>query len=294
MSYALKAATSRAALKEAVVYLKSLSLETPVLDARLIVQHALGTGWEGLFLGPDRVLNEEERAQLAASLARRASREPVARIVGRRHFWTLDLNVSPSTLDPRADTESLIEAVVAAIPDRTAPVRILDLGTGTGALLLALLSEYGNARGIGVDSSAGAVLTAQMNAEAHGLSGRATIRQGDWAEGLTGPFDVIISNPPYIPSGEIAHLSPEVRGYDPPEALDGGPDGLDAYRRILPAVSALLAPAGLAVLEVGAGQMDDVSALAAENGLAERARRRDLAGIERALVLEPSGADKID
>jgi release factor glutamine methyltransferase len=292
VSYTLKADTRRAALKEAVAYLKSLRLETPVLDARLIVQHALRTDWEGLFLGPDRALDDEERARVAASLTRRAAREPVARIVGRRHFWTLDLNVSSSTLDPRADTESIVEAVVAAIPDRTVPLRILDLGTGTGALLLALLSEYGAAQGIGVDSSAGAVSTARMNAEAHGLSGRATIRQGDWTEDLRGPFDVIVSNPPYIPSGAIAQLPPEVKGFDPPEALDGGPDGLDAYRRILPAISAILAPAGLAVLEVGAGQMDDVSALAADNGLAELGRRRDLAGIERALMLGPSGLTK--
>ena len=285
MSYALKAETRRAALKEAVAYLRSLRLETPVLDARLIVQHALGTDWEALFLGPDHALNDDDRARVSTGLARRAAREPVARIIGRRHFWTLDLHVSPATLDPRPDTESLIEAVVAELPDRTLPLRILDLGTGTGALLLALLSEYKNARGIGVDSSPGATLVANLNAETHRLNDRATIREGNWTEGLDGPFDLIVSNPPYIPSGEIARLPAEVRDYDPPGALDGGPDGLDAYRRILMAVSAVLAPTGLVVLEVGAGQMAAVSALAGENGLAERARRLDLAGIERALVL---------
>jgi release factor glutamine methyltransferase len=286
--FALSARTSRAALKEAVAYLKTKDLDTPVLDARLIVQHALGADWEALFIGADRPLGEAERAALVRGIARRAAHEPVSRIVGRRHFWTLDLAVSPATLDPRADTESLVEAVVAAIPDRARPLRILDLGTGTGALLLALLSEYKNATGIGVDISPEAAETAQANALSHGLGERALIRVGDWTAGLTGPFDVVVSNPPYIPAADIAALPLEVREHDPRSALDGGPDGLDAYRRILPAIPPILAPDGLVVLEIGAGQGDLVAALGAANGLFERGRRRDLAGIERALVLRPA------
>jgi release factor glutamine methyltransferase len=192
----LVAATRRGALKEAVLLMKAAGLDTPVLDARLIVQHALGIGWDTLYLKEDQPLTEDERARLESELARRVAHEPVSRIVGRRHFWTLDLAVSPDTLDPRADTESLIETVVAAVPERGQPLRLLDLGTGTGAILLALLAEYPNATGLGVDLSEGALAVARINAESHGLGERASFAQGRWADGLAGPFDVIVSNPP--------------------------------------------------------------------------------------------------
>lgn len=281
----LKAATRRAALKEAVAYLKSLSLDTPVLDARLIVQHALRIDWNALFLAPDQPLSDAERSAIAGGLVRRAAREPVARIVGRRHFWTLDLAVSPATLDPRADTESLVEAAVAALPERSLPLRILDLGTGTGALLLALIAEFPNAWGVGVDRSAAAIEVARGNAVSHGFGDRAAFLVGDWADALAARFDLILSNPPYIRRPDLAGLPPEVRDYDPAGALDGGDDGLDAYRRILPQLAPLLAPDGLAILEIGAGQGDPVAALADASGLSQVDRRADLAGIERALVL---------
>lgn len=280
---ALAAGTRRAALKEAVLLMKAAGLDTPVLDARLIVQHALGISWDTLYLKEDQPLTEAERVRLAAELSRRAAHEPVSRIVGRRHFWTLDLAVSPDTLDPRADTESLIETVVAALPDRSPPLKILDLGTGTGAILLALLAEYPNATGLGVDLSEGALATARLNAESHRLDGRAAFAVGCWTDGLAGPFDVIVSNPPYIDSGDLPGLPPEVREHDPMLALDGGADGLDAYRAILPTIPALLAPEGLAVLEIGAGQADSVTAIAREHGLTPLGRRTDLGGIERAL-----------
>jgi release factor glutamine methyltransferase len=280
----ITAVTRRGALKEAVALMKAAGLDTPVLDARLIVQHALGVGWDTLFLKEDQPLADAERARLESQLGRRAAHEPVSRIVGRRHFWTLDLAVSPDTLDPRADTETLIEAVVAAIPDRTRHLRMLDLGTGTGALLLALLGEYKQATGIGVDLSAGAVAIAQANAVSHGLGDRASFQIGHWCEGLDGPFDLIVSNPPYIPRGDLAHLPPDVRDYDPPAALDGGPDGLDAYRAILPETARLLGSHGLAVVEIGAGQGDAVVALGLAAGLDLRARRADLGGVERALT----------
>ena len=283
MTVTLAAATRRAALKEAVLLMKAAGLDTPVLDARLIVQHALGISWDTLYLKDDQPLSADEKAQLESELARRAAHEPVSRIVGRRHFWTLDLAVSPDTLDPRPDTESLIETVVQAIPERGQALRILDLGTGTGAILLALLAEYPNATGVGVDRSEGALNVARANAENHGLSPRVAFAAGDWSEGIEGPFDVIVSNPPYIESGHLSGLPPEVRDHDPALALDGGVDGLDAYRAIIPAIPALLGPGGFAVFEIGAGQGDAVTRLAREHGLAPVGSRRDLGGIERAL-----------
>jgi release factor glutamine methyltransferase len=279
----LKANTRRAALKEAVALMKAAGLDTPVLDARLIVQHALGVGWESLFLHEDRPLLDEERVRLEEQLGRRAGHEPVSRIVGRRHFWTLELAVSPDTLDPRADTETLIEAAVAIFPDRGRALRVLDLGAGTGALLLALLTEYPSASGLGVDRSPGAVTVAQANARNHGLEERAVFRLGDWGAGVEGSFDLIVSNPPYIRRGDLDRLPPDVRDYDPVLALDGGADGLDAYRALCPAIAALLAPEGRAILEIGAGQASSVGAIAAENGLTLTARRSDLGGVERAL-----------
>jgi release factor glutamine methyltransferase len=279
----LTAATRRAALKEAVLLMKAAGLDTPVLDARLIVQHALRISWDTLYLKDDQPLEPQEKARLESGLARRAAHEPVSRIVGRRHFWTLDLAVSPDTLDPRADTESLIETVVQAIPDRTQPLRVLDLGTGTGAILLALLAEYPNATGLGIDRSEAALAVARANADSHGLSPRVTFSSGNWTDGVEGPFDIIVSNPPYIESGHLPGLPPEVREHDPVLALDGGTDGLDAYRAIIPAIPALLGPGGLAVFEIGEGQGDAVTRIARENGLAPAGSRKDLGGIARAL-----------
>jgi release factor glutamine methyltransferase len=283
----LAATSRRAALKEAVVLMRAAGLDTPVLDARLIVQHALGISWDTLYLKDDQPLGSEEKARLESQLSRRAAHEPVSRIVGRRHFWTLDLAVSSETLDPRPDTESLIETVIQAIPDRTRPLRILDLGTGSGAILLALLAEYPNATGLGIDKSEGALEMARLNAEGHGLSSRVAFSGGDWAEGVEGPFDIVVSNPPYIESGHLPGLPPEVREHDPILALDGGTDGLDAYRAIIPAVPALLGPQGLAVFEIGEGQADAVTRIARESGLAAAGSRKDLGGIERALSFKP-------
>jgi release factor glutamine methyltransferase len=282
------AATRRGALKEAVALMKSAGLDTPVLDARLIVQHALGIDWNTLFMAADQPLAESERTALESQLARRTAHEPVSRIVGHRHFWTLNLAVTPDTLDPRPDTETLIEAAVAAMPDRKTPLTILDLGTGTGALLLALLSEYPEATGAGVDLSPGALAVAKSNAESHGLGNRAAFRQGSWADGIKGPFDLIVSNPPYIEQNDLAGLPPEVREHDPMMALDGGTDGLDAYRAIIPALSDLMSASSLAILEIGAGQGDAVVAIARDHGLKSTERRHDLGGIERALSFRRS------
>jgi release factor glutamine methyltransferase len=280
----LKATTRRAALKEAVALMKARVADTPVLDARLIVQHALEIDWSELYLGADQPLSEPQRVRLAAALARRLAREPVSRIVGRRHFWTLDLAVTPHTLDPRADSETVVEAALAAIPDRGAALRVLDLGAGTGALLLALLAELRNAAGLGIDVSFEAARVARANAESHGLGERAAFFVGHWADALSGAFDLIVSNPPYIAVADLAGLPEEVRNFDPALALDGGEDGLAAYRHIMPALSERLAPNGVAVVEIGAGQGDAVTALAAEAGLGLKGRRNDLGRIERALT----------
>ena len=292
MSSAVKivSQTRRAALKEAVLSMKAAGVDMPVLDARLIVQHALGIDWNVLFLQPDQALTDDERARLEAALSRRAAFEPVSRIVGRRHFWTLDLAVSPATLDPRADTETVIEAIVTAIPDRATALRVLDFGTGTGALLLALLAEYPNATGVGVDLSAEAAEVARANAASHDLGARAIFVVCHWAAGVTGQYDLIVSNPPYIPHGDLAALPADVREYDPHLALNGGADGLDAYREIFAAIPGLLTTEGLVAVEIGAGQSDAVIDIARQAGLVFSARRADLGGIERALLFKRAGA----
>jgi release factor glutamine methyltransferase len=214
--------------------------------------------------------------------ARRAAGEPLSRILGRREFWGLEFALSPETLDPRPDTETIVEAALAAFAGRRGEaLRIVDFGVGSGALLAALLSELPAARGVGVDLSPGAAAQARANLESLGLEARAEIRVGDWAEGLDGPFDLIVANPPYIRSGDIAGLAREVRDHDPRLALDGGADGLDAYRALTPQIARLLAPAGRFLVEVGAGQADAVKALATAAGLADLATHRDLAGVER-------------
>lgn len=227
--------------------------------------------------------------RLNAAIARRLSGEPLDRILGTRAFWTLELALSPATLSPRPDTETLVNAGLDLLRARAPslpPPRLLDLGTGTGAILLALLSELPEASGIGIDLSAEAVATATANAARAGLAGRAAFRIGDWFAGLAERFDLIVSNPPYIPTGDLAGLSPEVRDHDPVLALDGGADGLDAYRRIAAGLPHHLAPGGHAVIEAGAGQANDIAAIFAQAGYLCLARRRDLGGHERALVFK--------
>jgi release factor glutamine methyltransferase len=225
-----------------------------------------------------------DETRLADYVRRRIAHEPYSRIRGAREFWSLDFALSPDTLDPRPDSETLIEAALAALPDRLASLRILDLGTGTGALLLALLSECPNATGIGLDILPGAVATAARNAAALGLANRARFVTGNWSAIDLTAADVILANPPYIPSGEIAALPPEVVGFDPWRALDGGNDGLAAYRSLAPFVRKTLQRDGWAFFELGAGQVDTVAAIVTASGLHVIGARRDLAGYERCLV----------
>lgn len=211
--------------------------------------------------------------------------EPVWRILGEREFWGLPFRLSPATLEPRPDSETLIEAALEVLAGRRQDeMTFLDLGTGTGCLLIAALSEFPRARGVGIDLSQEACDTARENAGINKVAGRARFAQGDWTTGLTGSFDLILSNPPYIPTGEIAGLSPGVRDHDPRRALDGGDDGLDPYRRFAQALPPLLAPGGKAVIEIGAGQEADVVLLMQAGGLAFEGSRRDLGGHPRALI----------
>lgn len=218
-------------------------------------------------------------------MTRRLKREPVFRIIGRRQFWGLDLQVTPAVLDPRADTETVVSAALAAMRDRMGePLRVLDLGTGSGAILCAMLHEWRNATGVGVDRSPAACGVASANVAALGLSRRATIVDGDWAASLAGPFDLVVSNPPYIETAALAGLDPEVRDHDPVLALDGGADGLDAYRAIAASLPRLLAPGGCVVLEIGSTQAQAVAAVLNDYGLAVSGIVRDLGGHQRAIV----------
>jgi len=273
--------TAGAALARATVRLREAGIDNPRLEARLLLAHALGLSQEALLAAPEAAVPEK----FDTVLARRAAREPLAFILGRQEFWSLSFAVSPATLIPRADSETLIEAVLAAFPNHARPSRILDLGTGTGCLLLAALSEFPAAFGVGIDVSSAAAALAAANAAALGLSGRAAFLAGDWAAAIgVQKFDLILSNPPYIPSGDIQGLMTEVVGHEPARALDGGADGLAAYRAILAALPRLLAPAGVAVLELGIGQRARVAVLAEAAGFSASARA-DLGGIARALVL---------
>jgi release factor glutamine methyltransferase len=256
---------------------------TPELDARLLLGHVLGLDATAIVLAADRPVDEADVAHAMALAERRIAGEPVARIVGEKEFWSLPLRLSPATLVPRPDTEVLVAAALAAIDRegrRDESLSLLDLGTGTGAILLALLSELPAAFGVGVDIAEGAATMARRNAAALGLGGRAALVVSDWTEAIGGRFDLIVSNPPYIPTEEISGLAVEVSRHDPDIALDGGSNGLAAHRAVLDAIEGTLADRGLAFIEVGAGQSDAVAGLAESRGF-DTGRHIDLAGIER-------------
>jgi release factor glutamine methyltransferase len=265
--------------------LRGAAIEAPRLEARRLLAHVLGTTEEALLRDPRAPVPADKAAQFAGLLARRVAHEPFAYLIGHVGFWTLELEVSPATLIPRADSESLIEAALEACPDKGAALNVIDLGTGTGALLLALLSELPAASGVGVDLKPEAVALAARNAARLGLGDRACFLAGDWAAALAGRFDLLLCNPPYIESAAIPALMPEVARHEPTLALDGGADGLSAYRHIIADLPWLLAPRGVAVLELGQGQQAAVEVLARAAGLMPEACRADLGGLPRALVL---------
>lgn len=263
--------------------LADAGLDQPRLEARALAGGVLDLSRESMLADPAQAVEPAARSRFEAAIARRAAREPMARIIGIREFWSLEFALSPETLIPRPETETVVEAVLERAPRETR-LTILDLGTGSGCLLLALLSELPLATGLGVDISAGALATVRQNARRLGLAGRARFAAADWGRGLKGPFDVIVANPPYVAEDARGELAPEVRDHEPARALFAGADGLAAYRELAPDIARLLAPDGLAVVEIGAGQGHAVAAVFADAGLAPRGSRDDLAGHRRALV----------
>ncbi|GJD47666.1 Release factor glutamine methyltransferase [Methylobacterium crusticola] len=284
-------ATTRAeARARAAAILARHGIGTAALDARLLLEECLGLRPTDLVLGAERPIGAEGARRLAQGLARRCAGEPVARIAGAWEFWGLPFRLCPATLVPRPDTETLVEAALALA--RPGPLRLLDLGTGSGCLLVALLSEWPRATGLGIDRSPAALATARANAARNGVAARAAFAAGDWGAALAGGrYDVVVANPPYIATARIDDLAEEVRAHDPHLALDGGPDGLAAYRVILaqaaggPDGPGLLAPEGRLLVEIGYDQEDALRALAPAAGLRVEAVRRDLAGHPRVVAM---------
>jgi release factor glutamine methyltransferase len=264
------------ALSKAAALLAPIS-PTPRLDAELLLAHALGMSREALLLGPDRAVPPA----FESLLRRRLAHEPVAYITGTKSFWTLDLHVTPDVLIPRPDSEALVETAIAHFGDRS-PATILDLGTGSGALLLASLDRWPSAWGLGIDRSAAALEVARGNAERLGFENRAAFVRGDWADAIDARFDLILCNPPYVEAEAV--LAPDVADYEPASALYAGPDGLDDYRALVPQLPRLLAPDGVAVIEIGSAQAAAVSRLVEAEGL-RASVRQDLAGLDRCLAV---------
>lgn len=261
--------------------LEAVGVDTPVIDARLLLEAGAGVSRLDIVTDPRRVLADEQVAAVEALARRREAREPISHILGKKAFWSLDFVVTPAVLTPRPETELLVEVALAAI-EKEGAARVLDLGAGSGAILLSILHERPFTTGLGVDVSEAALVIAQANAERLGLKERATFELADWgASSSRGAFDLVVSNPPYIPTREIESLDPEVAIYEPRLALDGGADGLAAYRQIFAALPELLMPGGVFAVEVGQGQAERVAELAAAAGLVMETTRFDLAGVPR-------------
>lgn len=280
------AVTRGIAFGDVLAQFRAANIPSADLDARLLMSAATQVDDIALIADPDQLVDAQKLDVLQGYVRRRLSGEPVSRILGHREFWGLSFLLNDATLDPRPDSETLVEAVLDHVTGRGAAVSILDLGTGTGCLLLALLSELPQAQGLGIDCSPEAVTAARHNAHRLGLADRAAFRVGNWGEGVDGPFDLVVSNPPYIPSGDIPGLSQEVRAHDPMAALDGGDDGLAAYREIARETQRLLGSDGAAFWELGIGQADDVSGIAEGVGLEVCGLHPDLAGVPRALKVK--------
>ncbi len=276
-------------LRAGIASLRGAGADSPGLDARLLLAHALGATVEEILRDEGRQLTRSEETFYNGLLARRAAREPVSRITGRREFWSLEFEINRDTLDPRADSETLITATLDLIKDRNRALRILDIGTGSGCLLLALLSEFPNATGVGADVSMGALFAANANADRLGFAARAQfihcdLRAVDWRSKCGGPFDLLIANPPYLAEYDFTALAPEVAQHEPRVALAGGADGLDFYRLITISMEYLLAGGGHVVFEVGQGQSAQIASLLFSQGLAVLPPYCDLGGVERAVI----------
>jgi release factor glutamine methyltransferase len=266
-------------------------IETPELDARLLLEWVTGADRLAVLTSPERMIGASQAARLQDTMARRLAHEPVHRIIGRRGFYGLEFELSPDTLEPRPDTECLVDLVLKQLRGREdEELSLLDLGTGTGVIAICLLANLPNARAVATDISPSALETGEKNAAANGVSDRLTCVQSDWFGAVAGRFDVIASNPPYIPTQVISSLPREVREFDPPRALDGGADGLDAYRALAAGAPAHLAEDGFVALEIGHDQLTPVSRIFADAGFSTAAAARDIGGKDRALLFTRSSA----
>jgi len=287
MTDSTPAPTLVTAWKTAQTRLKAGRIDSPAIDARLLLEVAAGVGRTEILTDPHRVLTADQVAAYAAMIDRRLKREPVSRILGRKGFWKIMLNVTPDVLSPRPDTEAILDVVLLAFPPERA-FQMIDLGTGSGAILLATLAERPAARGMGTDISSEAIAVAKENAANLDLDARASFLRTEWATGFgPGEFDVVVSNPPYIPSDDIAGLDPEVREHDPRLALDGGPDGLQAYRELAPEIRRILKPDGIFAVEIGWDQGRAVRDLFAAAGFADVKVVKDLSNRDRVVTNGP-------
>lgn len=273
-----------------IARLKGAGVDMPDLDARFIIEERTPYDWSDIIARPDSSVTQTQHDEIIADINARIAGKPLSRIYGCREFWGLEFLISEDTLDPRPDSELIIDVALKHFPDRGRPLEILDLGTGSGCLLISLLSEFKNARGWGVDLSAGAVKCAEENAHKNHVAARAQFSCGSWLNGINKKFDLIVSNPPYISNQVIPTLSKEVRNHDPILALDGGDDGLDPYKELFPQLKNVLNPDGAALFEIGYDQEKDVMRLAEDAGFAQRTVHFDLAGNPR--VVDISGGDK--
>jgi len=278
-------------LRDAATALSAAGLDNVRFEARLLLSHAAGLGIEELIARGDREAPPTVVETLRRLTARRVAREPMAYVLGEKEFWGLTFAVSPAVLVPRPDSETVIEATLALLPDRRRDWRVLDLGLGSGCLLLTLLHEYPAAEGVGLEASGAALAVAEANAERLGVAGRARLvlgdwRQVDWQATLGGPFDLLVSNPPYIPDATVPGLMPEVSRFEPRLALEGGPDGLAAYRAIAAGAGRLMVSGGYLLLEVGQGQALEVYEIFRREGFQPRPPWKDLAGMDRVVALQ--------
>lgn len=273
--------------KDAMARFKAAGFDSPSIDARILLEAATGAGRVDILTDPYRAVTSEQLAGMEGMVARRLAREPVSKILGKKGFWKIMLNVTPDVLSPRADTEVIVDIATLAFTEDQA-FEMADLGTGSGAILLATLAERARAHGVGVDISTAALEVARENAATLDLSNRCTFAHGDWAQGLADhSYDLVVSNPPYIPTGDIAGLDPEVREHDPHLALDGGPDGLEPYRILAPEIKRLLRPEGIFAVEIGWDQGPQVKALFEAEGFADVKVVKDLGQRDRVVTNGP-------
>ncbi|PZO05679.1 MAG: peptide chain release factor N(5)-glutamine methyltransferase [Alphaproteobacteria bacterium] len=281
------ASTLVTAWKAATARLKAGQIDSPSIDARLLLEVATGAGRADILTDPYRALTPEQQATLDGYVERRLKREPVSRILGKKGFWKIMLNVTPDVLSPRPDTEAILDVVMLAFAPHQA-FTMIDLGTGSGAILLATLAERAGARGVGTDISFEALAVARDNAASLDLDGRCDFLRTEWAAGMADhSFDLVVSNPPYIPSDDIDGLDPEVRDHDPRLALDGGPDGLQAYRDLAPEILRILKPGGIFAVEIGWDQGPQVKALFEAQGFTDVIVVKDLSDRDRVVTNGP-------